>query len=223
MLLGVAEREGRTTMTSICKTLSILACGAAFSAPVVASADEPLQTEYGVSTVLGAGISGFTDQSMRNVVTNDANALWDLRVTLGTHTPIGLDIGYVGTAAGINALTNTQNGTLIGTTAEGALRYNVLSNEKWNPYAFAGIGWQRYDVRGTNFQMSDAGINDYDNSVVFPMGAGLSYRDMSGLVFDLRGTFRANANYGLVLDSPGSSNYAPMHTWEASAAAGYEF
>lgn len=209
-------------MKTIYKTVSILACGVAFAVPRAARADGP-ESQYDVTALLGAGVSGFTDQSMRNVVTNDANALWDVRVTLGSTTPFGLDLGYLGTAATINALTSTQNGTLIGTTAEGALRYNVLRDQRWNPYAFAGIGYQRYDIRGVNFTMSDAGINDSDNSVVFPLGAGLSYRHPTGLVFDMRGTFRPSAASGLVLDRVGSSDYAPMHTWEASAACGYKF
>ena len=208
-------------MKTISKTMSILACGAAFAVPRAARADEP--KPYDITAMLGAGVSGFTDQSMRNVVTNDANALWDVRVTLGSTTPFGVDLGYLGTAATINGLTSAQTGTLIGSTAEGALRYNVLNDQKWNPYAFAGVGYQRYDVRGANFTMADAGINDSDNSIVFPLGAGLSYRDPSGLVFDVRGTFRASADYGLVLDHVGTSDYAPMHTWEASAAAGYKF
>jgi len=57
----------------------------------------------------------------------------------------------------------------------------------------------------------------------------LSIRDRIGFVVDLRGTFRANTDQGLVLENPGATNtpssndYAPMHTWEASAAVGYEF
>lgn len=53
--------------------------------------------------------------------------------------------------------------------------------------------------------------------------AGTTYRAASGLVLDLHGTFRLNANPGLVLERPGSKDYASMHTWEASAALGYEF
>jgi hypothetical protein len=91
------------------------------------------------------------------------------------------------------------------------------------------VGWQRYDVTGRTVSLSDSGMNPSDNSIEFPMGAGIGYRDPSGLVFDLRGTFRANTDQGLVLEpganpnSASSNNYAPMHTWEASAAVGAEF
>jgi opacity protein-like surface antigen len=181
-----------------------------------------MESELGISTILGGGISGFTDKTMRDSVSSNVGGLWNLRVTLGSHTPLGLDVGYTGTAANIDALIGNQSGTLVGTTAEGALRYNVLPHFAWNPYVFAGIGWQRYDGTCGNFHLSDTGMNESDNSVVYPMGLGMSYRHTSGLVLDLRGTFRANTNAGLVLENAGSS-YAPMHTWEASAAAGYEF
>jgi len=85
------------------------------------------------------------------------------------------------------------------------------------------MGWQRYDTTGGTFRLSDTGMNESDNSIVFPMGAGIAYRDRSGLVLDLRGTFRTNTDYGLVLESGTSASYVPMHSWEASAAAGYEF
>ena len=215
--------------------LSILACGAALSAPGLSRADEaPSATSYGwhesglssgfgVSTMLGGGLTGFTDKSMRNTMANEVGGLWDLRITLGSHTPLALDLGYVGTAAKINSLTGSKWGTLVGTTAEASLRWNILPHAAWNPYAFAGIGWQRYDVTGGSFQLADTGMNPSDNSIVFPMGAGLAFRDSSGLVVDLRGTFRANTSYGLVLENMTSNSYAPMHSWEASGAVGYEF
>jgi hypothetical protein len=182
-----------------------------------------LQSGYGVSTILGGGVTGFTDQTMRNTVTSNVGGLWDLRITFGSHMPLALDVGYIGTAQSIDSLSGAQNGTLVGTTVEGALRWNMLPHDAWNPYAFVGMGWQRYDVTGAKFVMADAGINDSDNSVVFPMGAGLSYRDRGGLVVDVKGTFRANTQAGLVLETIDSTKFAPMHTWEASGAIGYEF
>jgi len=222
-------------MKTIIKTLSILACGAALVAPRAARADDPpgiysyawhdsrLSSGIGVSTVLGGGVTGFTDKAMRDTLTSNVSGQWNLRATIGSHTPLALDLGYLGTAAQINSLIGAQTGTLVGTTFEGALRYNILPHADLNPYAFAGIGWQRYDTSGGNFNLSDTGMNASDNSVVFPMGAGLVYRDKSGILLDVHGTFRANANAGLVLESPGGSSYVPMHTWEASGAFGYEF
>jgi hypothetical protein len=216
------------------KLLSVVTA-AVVAVPVVALADESadiysyawhdshLASGYGISTTLGGGLTGFTDQTMRDVVTSNTGGLWDLRVVFGSHTPLALDVGYIGTAQSIDALTGTQNATLVGTSVEGALRWNILPHFAWNPYVFAGVGWQRYDITGAKFTMADSGINDSDNSVVFPLGTGISYRAPNGLVVDLKGTFRANTQADLVIDTTGNDSYAPLHTWEASTAIGYEF
>lgn len=215
------------------KMVKAMLFAAAVLVPGVAAAEEPspydyswqeagLQSKYGISTILGGGVVGYTDSGMREAMTTNVGGLWDLRVTLGSHTPIGVDLNYTGSAFDINSLVGTQSGTVIGTSAEGALRYNILPHYAWNPYVFAGVGWQRYDLTGGTFTTSDSGFSDQDNSVVFPMGAGVSYRN-SGFVLDLRGTFRANANSELMLTGPGSTSFAPLHTWATSGAIGYEF
>ncbi|NVB79960.1 MAG: outer membrane beta-barrel protein [Kofleriaceae bacterium] len=183
--------------------------------------DSRLRSEIGVGVTVGGGVTGFTDAAMRDVMRNDAGGLWDLRASIGTHTPIGLDISYLGTAASLQTLDGSENGTLIGTTVEGAIRYNVLPHFEWNPYIFAGMGWQRYDVTNTKFAQSDTGLRESDNLVEFPMGAGLSYRDRSGLVVDLHGTFRAAGDSSLLTEQSGDN--VQLHTWEASGAIGYEF
>jgi hypothetical protein len=179
-----------------------------------------LQSDIGVGVTVGGGVSGFTDQAMRDTTTSKVSGLWDLRVSIGTHVPIGVDISYVGTAANVESL-GRDNGTLIGTTVEGALRFNILPHYKINPYIFAGIGYQRYDLRSPNFAQSDSGMQDSSDFAEFPMGTGISYRDRTGFTADVRGTFRAAANSNLLTDTNGTK--ADMHTWEASAALGYEF
>ncbi len=189
--------------------------------------EDRLSTGIGVAVVIGGGVSGFTDRQMRDTVSSDVSGLWDARFSIGTHIPLGLDISYLGTASELSSFAGTQAGTLIGTTTEGALRWNILPHGDFDPYIFGGIGWQRYDVTGRTVTLSDTGIRQSDNSIEFPMGLGISFRDPSGFIFDMRGTFRANVDEGLVLErnanNTSSNNYVPMHTWEASAAVGYEF
>jgi hypothetical protein len=186
--------------------------------------DDLMRSRIGVSAILGGGVVGFTDRTMRDT-TASVGGLWNFRLTLGSHVPLGLELGYIGSATNLRGLP-AQGGTLIGTTVEGALRYNVLPHFVWTPYVFAGVGWQRYDVANANVTLSDSGMNDHDNLLEFPIGTGLAYR-VSGFVLDLRGTFRATTDQNLVLKTasvaPTSSDFAPMHTWEASAALGYEF
>lgn len=187
--------------------------------------DNRLASGIGISTILGGGVSGFTDKTMRNT-TSDVGGLWDLRVTIGSHIPLALDISYIGTASNLRGLTGDRSGTLLGTTVEGALRYNILPHAPVTPYVFGGVGWTRYDVTETNVSLSDSGINDKDNLLEFPVGAGFAYR-VAGFVADVRGTFRATRDQNLVLENatlnPTSDDFAKMHTWEASAAVGYEF
>lgn len=183
--------------------------------------DPFLVSGIGVGFTVGGGISGFTDRAMRDTVSSNVGGLWDARASFGTHIPIGLDVGYIGSAANINTINGNANGTLVGTTVEAALRYNILPHNTFNPYIFAGAGWQRYDVTNMHFSQSDTGMAPKDNVAEFPMGAGFGVRDVSGFNFDVRGTFRATTDSTLLQESNGT--YAQLHSWEASGSVGYEF
>jgi hypothetical protein len=185
--------------------------------------NEPyLATGIGIGINVGGGITGFTDQSMRNITSSSVGGLWDVRATIGSHTPLGIDISYLGEANGLRTLSGASNGNLIGTTVEGALRWNMLPHYAWNPYVFAGIGWQNFQVTNMQVASADTGLATHDNDVEFPMGAGLGYRDPTGFTVDVRGTFRAAPNSTLLFE-PSNGNYASAHSWEASASLGYEF
>jgi hypothetical protein len=147
--------------------------------------------------------------------------MWCVRATIGSHIPVGVDVSYTGTSVDVTPLGSETTGTLVGTNVEGALRWNMLPHYVWNPYAFAGVGWQRYDVRNATFRRADTGFVDQDDLVVVPMGGGLAWRDPSGLAVEVRGTFRLAETSTLLTDSSG--NAADLHTWETSAAVGYEF
>ncbi len=183
--------------------------------------DPRLTTGIGVGVNIGAGIGGFTDGTVNDLSSSEIGGVWQFRTTIGTHTPLGLDVAYNGTAYDLQSVGSLNTGTLIGTNVEGALRWNILPHYEWNPYIFAGAGWQHYDVADNELSRADDGIADNDDLVVFPMGAGIAYRDTSGITGELRGTFRAAGNSDLILDSDGDE--ANLHTWEASAGLGYEF
>lgn len=190
--------------------------------------DPRVASGIGISTSLGGGVAGFQDKTLRNA-TSDVGGLWDLRVTLGTRLPIALDVSYVGTATGLRGLAGRRSGNLIGTTVEGAARWNMLPHAAFTPYVFGGAGWTRYDVTQNNVSLSDAGMNPSDNLIEIPAGLGVSWRAY-GLTADVRGTYRYTMDQNLILKNPtgtvtstNSDDFAPMHSWEASAAIGYEF
>jgi hypothetical protein len=180
-----------------------------------------LASVIGVGVTIGGGVSGFTDGLLRDTVDSDVSGAWAARATIGTHIPIGLDISYTGTAVDLQPLGQTGTGQLVGTNVEGAVRWNILPHFAVNPYVFAGMGWQRYDVRDADFSLSDARITEDENLVVFPTGIGVAYRDMSGITFEARGTLRWAGDSELIADTSGS--FADLHTWDATANVGYEF
>jgi len=182
-----------------------------------------LKSDIGVSTILQGGIAGFTDKTMRDSLNSNVEGVWGAKTTIGSHVPIGLDLSYLGSGAKINSLIGSTQRSLVGTTFEAAVRYNILPHFDWNPYVFAGLGYQRYDITGSSFALSDTGLNTSNNLLVVPMGTGIAYRDPSGFVADLHGTFRATSGSNLVLDGVGATSFARMHSWEAAAAVGYEF
>lgn len=183
--------------------------------------NEPsLISGIGIGFQVGGGVAGFTDQHVRDAVESNVSGMWEARAIVGTHIPLGLEVAYIGSTVDIQPLGTTQTGTLVGTGVEGALRWNTLPHYAWNPYLFAGLGWQRYDVRDVNFSLSDTGVADRDNLTVFPLGGGLAYRD-AGIMVDVRGTIRPATNADLVTETNGDT--AKMHTWDVSAQLGYEF
>jgi len=181
------------------------------------------ESGYGISFLFGGGVAGFTNRTMRDTVKTRFEGAWATRMTVGTRRSLAIEIGSSGTVSNIDALNDSESGLLYGMAVEAAARYNLLPKDPWTPYGFIGAGWQRYTVRSAAFTLSDAGINPTDHSVVFPIGAGLSYRARSGFVADLRGTFRVAERSGLVLERMGATEYVPLHSWETSGAIGFEF
>lgn len=176
----------------------------------------------GVGVGVGGGITGFTDAAMRNGIASSVGGLWDVRATFGTHIPIAFDATYLGTADNVATFNNTPNGTLIGTAFEGAARWNILPHYAVDPYLFLGVGWQHYTLTNAKLPQADSGMQSHSDVADFPMGTGVSLRSASGFTGDLRGTFRPATSSHLLLDQ-GTGQYAAVHTWEASAALGYEF
>jgi hypothetical protein len=182
--------------------------------------DPTLQSGIGVAFALGGGIGGFTDSSVNNISSSEIGGVWQFRTTIGSHTPLGVDLSYNGTAYDVQNFEGVTSDTLVGTNFEGAVRWNILPHYAWNPYAFIGLGWQHYDLTDDTLTRADSGIGSSDDLLVIPMGIGLAYRDPSGFVGELRGTFRAADNSDFIEDVTG--NDADLHTWEASAGVGYE-
>lgn len=200
--------------------LVTLVCASAHADPPAAGDLETYHpTSYGLAVIVGGGVTGFTDHALR-AATSNVGGLWNLRATFGTHAPLAAEIAYIGSATGLDSLVGSAHTTLIGTAFEADVRLNLGPHLAWDPYVFAGVGWQRFTIDDRELAFSDTGIHPSDDLMTMPFGGGLAYR-RGGLIADLRGTVRAASGSDMVVDRAGRS--APMHSWEASAALGYEF
>ncbi len=206
----------------------VLAC----ALPRAASAEEidepvPLSippSEMGLELSLGGGVTQFTNKTLRDT-TSPVGGLWDLRAAVGTRVPIGLEVAYIGTASQIRSLFSQPTAVMIGTTLESDVRLNIMPHYVIDPYVFAGIGWTRYNLDEHDFTLASTGIRNHDDMMEVPIGAGISYR-WQGIVADMRGTFRATQGAELVLENSTrgtTGQFAPMHSWDATLAIGYEF
>ena len=184
-------------------------------------------SRIGIGIDVGGGITGFVDSKVRNT-TSMVGGTWSARASFGTRIPLGLEVGYVGSATNITGQLGRAQATLLGTTLESTLRYNVFPRARLMPYVFAGLGYQRYRINDRTFQLSDTGIASHDQLLVVPSGVGAMYR-FGSIVADARATFRWAEGGNLVLETPQQSletatgTFAPMHTWDASVNLGYEF
>ena len=183
--------------------------------------DDRMLSRIGIGFTAGAGATGFSAAPMRDLVSESVGGLWSVRASIGTHIPLGGELTYVGSAAKLRNFSDAYSGMLIGTAVEAVARYTILPLADGTPYAFAGVGWQHFRVRDSQPALSDTGMRLADNLAEFPMGLGAQYRDRSGWIGDVRATFRAAMDSGLVTQADGS--HARLHSWEASAAFGYEF
>ena len=161
---------------------------------------EGVKTDEGVGLTVGAGVTGFAAQSLRDT-TSPLGGLWDLRAAFGTHTVLALEVGYVGAAMSIRSQLNQEAATLISTTFETDVRVNFAPHYRADPYVFAGLGWQRYTIDDQGWSIMETGVANRA---------------------DARGTFRAVRDANLVLEQP-EHRFAPMHNWEVSLAVGHEF
>jgi len=185
--------------------------------PSVFAADAPqphrpdLISPIGVSAMLGGAVTGFTAEDARD--STDTGGGWNARLIVGTRSMIAGELAYVGTIQDVNALGLDSDAQLLGNGGELVARVNFLPG-MFQPYVFGGAAYVHYNLVNDDFNTSS--INDSDNVVQFPVGAGLTFR-YEGLVVDGRGAFRPTADADLFGDD------SKMHTWSANLNAGFEF
>lgn len=176
----------------------------------------------GVAISAGAGASGFTNDQLRG--TTNVGGEWDVRLTMGTRSPLAFEASYIGSAQPINALGLSNDAMLVGNGVQGALRLNGTIDLPVQPFIFGGAAWRHYAVTNTTTNTSD--ISNKDDVLEIPMGVGLA-GTYEGLILDARGEFRYTTNNDLLrangIDIGSTNDFASMHRWGVNASVGYEF
>jgi hypothetical protein len=185
-----------------------------------------LASGIGINVNIGGGVMGFTNSQMRDI-TSSVGGGWNARASFGTHIPLAFEASYVGSATNIDSVFGPGSATLLGTTLEGTLRFNILPHYLVCPYVFAGLGWQNYSIQNkdTAFAFSDTGISNSTNLMDVPLGVGLAYRQ-NGFVAEIRGTYRPIAlGDGIAVATPVTVplDTASLSSWDANLNVGFEW
>jgi hypothetical protein len=181
--------------------------------------EDPL-ARYGLEVALGGGVEGFTGDSARDF-TNDGGA-WNVRLGIGNRSPIGFEASYIGSAQSINALGLDDDAILVGNGVQGNVRVNFTQDYSLQPFAYAGAAWRHYNLTNNDFNTSD--IEDSDDVLEIPMGAGLAFK-YAGFMLDARGEFRLASQEDLMpsLNPDSFDDRAQMDRWAVNANIGYAF
>jgi hypothetical protein len=173
-------------------------------------------SRVGAGILVGGGFEDFTNNTMQNMT--GTGGMWNARVLAGTRQFVGLEAAYVGSAHSVDALGLQSNAMLISNGVEGNLRLNVpvvmRHAQLLEPFGFAGVGWQHYQVTNTNTVTSD--LTRDDDIMALPLGGGLEYA-VGRFMADARFTYRATY-YNDLLRNGGNLN-----SWGVGSQIGFSF
>jgi hypothetical protein len=145
----------------------------------------------------------------------DVGASWDARVTLGAHSILALEAGYVGS---LNRLDVAGKADLVSHGLDGDLRLQLPYRVQ--PYIFGGVGYNHVAVNASSDTSAAIQATPGADQLTVPAGGGLSaYLGRNEHVtLDLRGTYRYIPDNNL--------SFMPidhLHQWVAQARVGYTF
>jgi hypothetical protein len=187
------------------------------SGSAVAEEKGGIITDLGVTFGVGGGVTDFTGEEMRDM-TGTAGT-WDARLVVGTHKLVGIEAGYVGSLQSIDALGMESDARLVSTGVDAAVRVHFLPGE-FQPYAFAGAGWRRYDVTNTNTNTSS--MADSDDLLEIPVGVGVAYT-FKHFNLDVRGSYRPTFDNDMVAGATRDDERPTLDTFQVTGRIGWEF
>ncbi|HEY2745752.1 MAG TPA: outer membrane beta-barrel protein [Polyangia bacterium] len=166
-----------------------------------------------VALTTGAGPANYFGSALN--ATLDVGAGWDARVTFGARSVLALEAAYVGAENNIDTVSGIH-GRLDSQGVDGDLRLQLPTVV--TPYLFGGVGYNHMALVRTSSESFAGPLNESDNQVTIPAGAGFSAYLGKHTTVDLRGTYRLIPDNGLTV-----MNNSNIHQWVAQAHVGYVF
>lgn len=149
------------------------------------SDEERLLFPWGMSVSVGGGVTSFLEDDTRAFTDTGGN--WSARLAIGTRLPVTLELAYQGSLQDIDAMGLDRDAMLLGNGVEANIRLNASPRGSVQPYILAGVGWTRYRV--TNDQYNTSNVEDEEDVLLLPVGAGVGFR-WRGMLLDVRGVVR---------------------------------
>lgn len=174
-------------------------------------------TGMGLALSLGGGVTNFVQQDANDVA--GLGGSWLVRAGLGTRSLAGFEITYTGSAHDVGGEGYSPDAYFVRNGVEGAVRLNApLVGERWmfSPFATLGVGWMRYDLMNQDSGAFAVDVQESDNVLVVPLGAGVAAA-FSGFIVDARVTFRPS------FDDSFLGGETELDAWTAGASIGREF
>jgi hypothetical protein len=171
----------------------------------------------GVALTAGGGVGGFFNSGARDAASDGFT--WDVRLTLGTRIPVGLDLAYVGSVQGMNLPGLDSDALLVGNGAEAALRIQ-LPHGMVRPYLTGGVGWTHYSVQDTTLV---AGLRPSDTIGTVPVGVGVAVGKVNGFTLDVRAVGRIAFDDDLLDNVTPNGGSNSLNSWGFTARLGGEF
>jgi hypothetical protein len=190
-------------------------------APPPAERYETWYERMGFGLMLGGGGSGFVGDEARAMT--DVGGSWEVRGIWGTRSFVALEVSYMGSAQGINAIGLENSAVLVGNGVTGDVRFNIIPVWYVQPFVFGGAAWRHYDVTNTNINVSD--VNDSDDVLEVPVGLGFAGY-WGGFTAEIRGEYRMAWFNSLIPSIAGENNgslIGSLDRWDATATVGLAF
>lgn len=134
---------------------------------------------------VGLGVSNFRGDLNNNL---NPGASWDVRAGFNNDDYVSGELAYVGSANGVdnadNDLGPNVDGTALTSMGDALVRFNATTKRSWQPFAGAGLGMLRLNVRDEDTTV------DRGSALTVPLTAGVDFYASKRLLIGGRLNYR---------------------------------